>query len=103
MRNFGKYLANLSDSGILTGKELEDALLAILKANGDGSMRATVLAVSISQLNTMKGMFILSASVAMDSRVVNKRSTKKKSKKSTVKEPGKRWSLEAGRYVSAVK
>ena len=103
MQNFGKYLASLSDSEILTGRELESVLLAILEQNGKGLTLDMASAGSIRRSNTMKGTYIVSVSVAMGLKVDSKPSTKKKSKKGTAKERGTNSSLKAVKSVKGVR
>ena len=88
MKNFGKYLANLSALETLTEKELRSVSLAISEQIGKGLMRGMVLDVNIRPSSTMSKTFIFNASVAMVLKGATKLSTKKKLKKGTAKEPG---------------
>ena len=102
-KNFGKYLASLSDSEILTDKDLVNVLPALLEANGKDLMQVTALVGSIKRSSLMKGTYILSVSVAMASKEASKRSTKKKSTKSTARKRGTNSQLRAAKSVKGVK
>jgi hypothetical protein len=102
-KSFGQYLANLSDSGILTSEDLVNVLPVLLEANGKGLMQVTALVGNINQPSSMKGTYILSVSAVMDLKEGNKRSTKKKSKKGTAKAHGKNLSSRAVKSVKGVK
>lgn len=103
MANYGKSLASISASGIQTEKEIVNALRVISEGIGQGSIVVTGWAASTNRQSLTPEITTHSVSVVMDLMAVNKPSTKKKSKKGTVKEPGTNLSLKAVRSVKGVK
>ena len=103
MQNFGKYLVNLSDCETQIQTAMAYVSL-VLQENFGGTWTADmVLEGSIKQPNTMKGIITFSVADAISTVLVNKPSTKKKSKKGTAKERGTNSSLKAVKSVKGVR
>lgn len=103
MRNYGKYLVNLS--GVETPmKPAMDYVLLVMHENFGGKWTAVMeLEGNTRRPNMMKGTITFNAKGVTDLKEVSRRYTKKKLKKGMAKEPGISSSSKAGKSAKGVK